>query len=149
MKKKITEQAKIISTNTLKSLSDFPKTIYINPNNNLDWIAIVSKNGETRVDHILRHTIPNANRKCHGVFNGNPFTMVNIAWAHRQLISPSSDGMGGTIYNIPYKNAGYESGYINTGATLNYITIVTRENSLDLITAFPSLGDYKVNNNYN
>lgn len=149
MKKKITEQAKIISTNTLKSLSDFPKTIYINPNNNLDWIAIVSKNGETRVDHILRHTIPNANRKSHGVFHGNPFTMVNIAWAHRQLISPSSDGMGGTIYNIPYKNAGYESGYINTGATLNYITIVTRENSLDLITAFPSLGDYKVNNNYN
>lgn len=149
MEKEITEQSKIISTNTLKALSDFPKTIYIKPNNNLNWIAIVSKKGETRVDHILRHTIPNSDRKSHGVFNGNPITMINIAWENRQLISPSSDGMGGTIYNIPYKNAGYESGYINTGTTLNYITIVTRENSLDLITAFPSLGDYKVNNNYN
>lgn len=149
MKKEITEQSKIISPNTLKALSDFPKTIYIKPNNNLDWIAIVSKKGENRVEHILRHTIPNGNRRSHGVFNGNPITMVNTAWAHRQLISPSSDGMGGTIYNIPYKNAGYESGYINTGATLNYITIITRENSLALITAFPSLGDYKNINNYN
>ena len=146
MKKEITEQSKIISPNTLKALSDFPKTIYIKPNNNLDWIAI---EGENRVEHILRHTIPNGNRRSHGVFNGNPITMVNTAWAHRQLISPSSDGMGGTIYNIPYKNAGYESGYINTGATLNYITIITRENSLALITAFPSLGDYQNINNYN
>ena len=149
MKKEITEQSKIISPNTLKALSDFPKTIYIKPNNNLDWIAIVSKKGENRVEHILRHTIPNGNRRSHGVFNGNPITMVNTAWAHRQLISPSSDGMGGTIYNIPYKNAGYERGYINTGATLNYITIITRENSLALITAFPSLGDYQNINNYN
>lgn len=149
MKKEITEQSKIISPNTLKALSDFPKTIYIKPNNNLDWIAIVSKKGENRVEHILRHTIPNGNRRSHGVFNGNPITMVNTAWAHRQLISPFSDGMGGTIYNIPYKNAGYESGYINTGATLNYITIITRENSLALITAFPSLGDYQNINNYN
>ena len=109
----------------------------------------MSKKGENRVEHILRHTIPNGNRRSHGVFNGNPITMVNTAWAHRQLISPSSDGMGGTIYNIPYKNAGYESGYINTGATLNYITIITRENSLALITAFPSLGDYQNINNYN
>ena len=97
MKKEITEQSKIISPNTLKALSDFPKTIYIKPNNNLDWIAIVSKKGENRVEHILRHTIPNGNRRSHGVFNGNPITMVNTAWAHRQLISPSSDGMGGTI----------------------------------------------------
>ena len=27
--------------------------------------------------------------------------------------------MGGTIYNIPYKNAGYESGYINIYYTHN------------------------------
>ena len=53
-----------------------------------------------------------------------------------------SDGMGGTIYNIPYKNAGYESGYINTGATMDYITIITKENSNELISAFPSFGNY-------
>ena len=51
--------------------------------------------------------------------------MVNDAWEQRYLVEPISDGMGGTIYNIPYKNAGYESGYINTGAQMDYITIVT------------------------
>lgn len=40
------------------------------------------------------------------------------------------------------KNAGYESGYINTGAQMDYITIVTLDESTDLITAFPSFGDY-------
>lgn len=149
MKKKIAEQAKITSANTLKALSGFSKTIYTKPNSNLDWITIVSKKGETRTDHILRHALPNCNHKSHGVFNGNPITMVNIAWAHRRLISPTSDGMGCTIYNIPYKNAGYESGYINTGATLDYITIITVENSLALITAFPSLGDYQNSDNFN
>ena len=144
MKKQIAKQAKITSTNTLKTLSDFPKPIYPKPHSNLDWSTIVSNKGETRAEHILRHTIPNCNRKSHGIFNGNPNTMVNTAWAHKQSISPTSDGMGGAIYNIPYKNAGYESGYINTGATLDYITIITRENSLDLITAFPSSGNYQV-----
>ena len=64
------------------------------------------------------------------------------AWEQRHLVEPISDGMGGTIYNIPYKNAGYESGYINTGAQMDYITIVTLDESTDLITAFPSFGDY-------
>ena len=35
-----------------------------------------------------------------------------------------------------------ESGYINTGATMDYITIITMENSNDLIAAFPSFGNY-------
>ena len=38
----------------------------------LDWDTIVSRKGETRTEHIFRHTIPNSNRKSHGVFNGNP-----------------------------------------------------------------------------
>ena len=52
-------------------------------------------------------------------------------------------GMGGSIYNIPYKDAGYESGYINTGVKLDYITIITKDKSTVLITAFPSLGNYQ------
>lgn len=143
MKKEIRKRTNIISENTLKTISSSLKPNYIKSNNNLDWNAIVSKHGETRTDHILRHTIPNGNRKSHGVFNGNPITMVNTAWEHRHLIHPISDGMGGTIYNIPYKNAGYESGNINTGATLDYITIITMENNSALITAFPSLGNYQ------
>lgn len=61
--------------------------------------------------------------------------MVNDAWEQRHLVEPISDGMGGTIYNIPYKNAGYESGYINTGAQMDYITIVTLDESNDLCEA--------------
>lgn len=149
MTEKIKEQSEITSTNPLKALSILPKTNCTKPNNNLDWNTIVSKNGENRTDHILRHAIPNSNRKSHGVFNGNPITMVNTAWEYKHLISPFSDGMGGTIYNIPYENAGYESGYINTGDTLDYITIITMENSSALITAFPSLGNYQSSNNPN
>ena len=118
------------------------ETSYGKSSEKLNWDAIVSKKGETRVDHINRHAVPNNSRETHGVFNGNPIDMVNDAWEQRHLVEPISDGMGGTIYNIPYKNAGYESGYINTGAQMDYITIVTLDESADLITAFPSFGDY-------
>ena len=118
------------------------ETSYGKSSGKLDWNAIVSKKGETRVDHINRHAVPNISRETHGVFNGNPIDMVNDAWEQRHLVEPISDGMGGKIYNIPYKNAGYESGYINTGAQMDYITIVTMDESADLITAFPSFGDY-------
>ncbi|NLK79076.1 MAG: hypothetical protein GX284_15500 [Clostridiales bacterium] len=118
------------------------ETSYGKSSGKLNWDAIVSKKGETRVDHINRHAVPNNSRETHGVFNGNPIDMVNDAWEQRHLVEPISDGMGGTIYNIPYKNAGYESGYINTGAQMDYITIVTLDESTDLITAFPSFGDY-------
>ena len=131
--------------NDLKAGSEIKKiteTSYGKSSEKLNWDAIVSKKGETRVDHINRHAVPNNSRETHGVFNGNPIDMVNDAWEQRHLVEPISDGMGGTIYNIPYKNAGYESGYINTSAQMDYITIVTLDESTDLITAFPSFGDY-------
>ena len=118
------------------------ETSYGKSSEKLNWDAIVSKKGETRVEHIKRHMVQNNSRETHSVFNGNPIDMVNDAWEQRHLVEPISDGMGGTIYNIPYKNAGYESGYINTGAQMDYITIVTLDESTDLITAFPSFGDY-------
>ena len=118
------------------------QTSYGKSSEKLNWDAIVSKKGETRVEHIKRHTVQNNSRETHSVFNGNTIDMVNDAWEQRHLVEPISDGMGGTIYNIPYKNAGYESGYINTGAQMDYITIVTLDESTDLITAFPSFGDY-------
>ena len=131
--------------NDLKAGSEIKKiteTSYGKSSEKLNWDAIVSKKGETRVEHIKRHTVQNNSRETHSVFNGNPIDMVNDAWEQRHLVEPISDGMGGTIYNIPYKNAGYESGYINTGAQMDYITIVTLDESTDLITAFPSFGDY-------
>ncbi len=68
--------------------------------------------------------------------------MVDEAWSMRGNVTPLSDGMGGSIYNIPYSNAGIESGLVNTGAQMDYITIVTMENISDIITAFPSFGNY-------
>ena len=126
----------------LRNVGDALETSYGKSSEKLNWDAIVSKKGETRVEHIKRHTVQNNSRETHSVFNGNPIDMVNDAWEQRHLVEPISDGMGGTIYNIPYKNAGYESGYINTGAQMDYITIVTLDESTDLITAFPSFGDY-------
>lgn len=110
------------------------QTSYGKSSEKLNWDAIVSKKGETRVEHIKRHTVQNNSRETHSVFNGNPIDMVNDAWEQRHLVEPISDGMGGTIYNIPYN--------INTGAQMDYITIVTLDESTDLITAFPSFGDY-------
>ena len=45
-------------------------------------------------------------------------------------------------YNIPYKNAGYESGSINTGAQMDYVTVVVMDGTDDIIAAFPSFGNY-------
>lgn len=68
--------------------------------------------------------------------------MVNAAWNNRYGIQPLDDGMGGSIYNIPFPNAGYESGTENTGEVLNFITIITKRGTNQLFAAFPSNGRY-------
>ena len=109
------------------------ETSYGKSSEKLNWDAIVSKKGETEGLSILSDIRFKIIVETHSVFNRNPIDMVNDAWEQRHLVEPISDGMGGTIYNIPYKNAGYESGYINTGAQMDYITIVTLDESTDLI----------------
>ncbi|MPM50442.1 hypothetical protein SDC9_97181 [bioreactor metagenome] len=108
----------------------------------LNWDKVVSKKGETRIDHVNRHSTPNPQRTTHGVFNGNPQDIINQAWKNKGNVVPIDDGMGGKIYNIPYKNAGYESGSINAGAKMDYITIIVVDGTNDVIAAFPSFGDY-------
>ena len=131
-----------------EKLDDLEKVLNgygVNPNDNLgnlDWNKIVSKKGESRLEHINKHAKPNAKRTTHGVFNGNPQSMIESAWLSRGNITPIDDGMGGKIYNIPYYNAGYESGSTNTGAKMNYITIIVMDGTTDIITAFPSFGDF-------
>ncbi len=107
----------------------------------LNWDKIISKKGETRIDHVNRHQILNNQRASHGVFNGNVRDIVNGAWKNRGNVEPIDDGMGGKIYNIPYENAGYEGGSINTGAKMNYVTIIVMDD-INIITAFPSFGNY-------
>ena len=62
------------------------KTSYGKSSEKLNWDAIVSKKGETRVEHIKRHTVQNNSRETHSVFNGNPIDMVNYAWEQRHLV---------------------------------------------------------------
>lgn len=53
------------------------ETSYGKSSGSLDWDAIVSKKGETRIQHISRHSVPNNMRETHGVFNGNAIDKVN------------------------------------------------------------------------
>lgn len=43
---------------------------------------------------------------------------------------------------FPYQNVGYNTGYVNFGLQMDYVTIVVQENSSTVWTAFPSFGDY-------
>ena len=114
---------------------------------NLDWSNTNNK-GQTVLEHVQRHSQPNYQREMHGVFKGDAQGMIENAWANRSSGNPFSDGMGGTIYNIPYNGAGYNTGYANFGQQMNYITIVTKEGSSTVWTAFPSFGSYGVKNIY-
>lgn len=106
--------------------------------------SVVSKKGETRVDHINKHGVDNLGRDTHTVFNNDPITTTNKAWTNKSNVSPIDDGMGGQIYNIPYKNAGFEGGVKGSGANLDYVTIVVEKGTNNIITAFPSSGTYGI-----
>ena len=51
--------------------------------NKLDWENVVSKKGETRVDHISKHGVDNLGRDTHTVFNNDPIATTNEAWASK------------------------------------------------------------------
>ena len=60
------------------------------------------------VEHIKRHMVQNNSRETHSVFNGNPIDMVNDAWEQRHFwLNRYRMEWEETIYNIPYKNAGW------------------------------------------
>lgn len=119
------------NTNTSKSRPD------------LDW-EHTNKKGQTRAEHVQRHAEAQPTRDQHGVFFGDPVKTVNSAWQSSGNVVPIPDGTGGYIYNIPYPNAGFESGYLNSGVIYDYVTIViVEENGVPYpATAFPSDGTY-------
>ena len=77
-----------------------------------------------------------------------PITAATSVWTNRANAKFVSDGMGGTIYNIPYPNVGYNTGYINFGQEMNYVTIVVKDGTSTVWTAFPSFGDYGMKMTY-
>ncbi len=110
-------------------------------NDKLDW-SNVDRKGRTALEHVQKHGAPNFQRELHGVVRGDVKTTFENAWSNRINAKIISDGMGGTIYNIPYQNVGYNTGYVNFGQQMNYITIVVKEGTSTVWTAFPSFGDY-------
>ena len=113
----------------------------------LDWTN-TSRKGQTVLDHVQKHGSPNYQREMHGVFRGDVQTMIEDAWTNRVNAKVVSDNMGGTIYNIPYQNVGYNTGYKNFGQQMNYVTIVVQEGTSKVWTAFPSFGDYGMKMSY-
>lgn len=42
------------------------------------------------------------------------------------------------VYFIPFQNAGFQGGASGQGENLNFIRIVTKKNSNEIITSYPS-----------
>nr|WP_094229256.1 RHS repeat-associated core domain-containing protein [Methanolobus psychrotolerans] len=105
--------------------------------NALDWNSVVSKTGETRKDHIMLHSKDNLNKDFHGVFSDDPVKVTNEAWGNRGSITPVREGNVDKYY-IPYPNAGFEGGRMGTHETLNYVQIVTKADTNQIISSYPS-----------
>jgi filamentous hemagglutinin len=106
---------------------------------NLDW-STVSKKGETRIDHVNKHSVNDLQKRQHGVFYGDPVKVTNEAWNNRTGIKPISNG-GTDAYHIPRANSGYSGGYGGQGQNLSHVTIVTKRGTNQIITSFPSFGN--------
>ena len=102
----------------------------------LDW-SVVNKKGEGRVQHVSKHGANNVQKLEHGVFNNDPVETTNNAWANKGNVQPINEN-GVDIYHIPFENAGYAGGTTGNGQNLNYVTIITKQNSNEIITAYPS-----------
>ncbi len=108
------------------------------PKSGLDW-SIVSKKGENRAQHVMKHGANDLQKKSHGVFYGDPVKTTNSAWANKGNIEPITKG-GVDKYQIPSQNSGYSGGYSGQGQNLNNVTIITKEGTDQIITSYPSYG---------
>ena len=108
----------------------------------LDWDTVESSFGETREEHIKPHTKQNDAKLYHGVFNDtkNYKKIISECWGKRALVTPIAGNRDEYIYNIPCANAGYGGGIYDAGVVMDFVTIITRADTNELITAFPSDG---------
>lgn len=105
----------------------------------VDWNKVVSKKGETRKEHVLKHQHNNLNKRSHGVFYGSAVITINKAWKNRKTGYKVADG-NVDLYIIPFGNVGYAGGYSGQGNNLNVITIVMLKDTNGIITGFPGFG---------
>jgi RHS repeat-associated protein len=107
----------------------------------LDW-SIVSKTGETRVEHVIaQHGAMDLQKPIQGVFYGDPVATVNDAWAiaQKQGIQPVTVN-GADIYLIRRANSGYAGGFSGQLQNLDNVTIITQQGTPRIITGFPGNG---------
>ena len=67
--------------------------------------------------------------------------MVNDAWEQRHLVEPISDGMGGTIYNIPYNKGRAMNQWISTFTHVLIPDELSRDAFIESIRAKASMLD--------
>ncbi len=99
--------------------------------------STLNRKGQTADKHIMDHARNNLQKEKHGVFYGNPIETTNKAWENRASGTMVREG-DMDVYFIPYQNAGYQGGYSGQGENLNYMRIVTKKNSSEIITSYPS-----------
>jgi len=115
---------------------------YDSVNEPLDWDKVVKEKGpnkgETRTQHVEKHQQNDLQKPEHGVFYGDAKDTINKAWENRaEGTMTRKPGSGTDEYVIPYPNAGYAGGYKGQRENLNYVSIVTKEGTSQIITGFP------------
>ena len=105
----------------------------------LNWKAIVSESGETRIQHVIKgHGTLNPEKPIQTLFYKNPISEINRAWRRRMKRNPSPDYSNDVtdIFIIDInKTIGYNR---DTGEQLSKIKIIVKRNTNKIITGFPT-----------
>lgn len=128
--------------NNLKLIRDY-LTIKLNISNEIDnssyiLAQLTNYNKEEVLEHIIKHSIKNNNKKMHSIFNKN-YDIVSKFNYYSQIISSYNP------YNIDMVKTYlidefYQTGKLNNFST-NYIKIITDENN-NIINMYPALSHY-------
>lgn len=101
-----------------------------------DMVYKKYQDAEAQLLHIKKHNKDNLYKSKHSVFNVDIMDVINYFYENDFESVP---GSGCDIYNIYYKNAGYEGGYDGDGHIQDYVTILTTPgNKEEIITMYPS-----------
>ena len=104
----------------------------------LDW-SRTNPDGETAEEHVRLHAMNDTSKPLHGVFNGDPISTTNDAWARVQAngVQPLSRGAR-DVYTVPMDRVvGWEGGSAGSGSPLTNVVIVVERNTTQVVTAFP------------
>jgi curved DNA-binding protein CbpA len=110
-----------------------------NPPSGLNWNRIDGK-GQSAAEHIINgHGNLDMQRIKQGVFNADPISTTNKAWAvaQAQNIQPTTVGQR-DFYVVPMHNVGYQGGYSGQGKRCDHVTLVVQTGTNVVITSYPS-----------